>query len=121
MTNEKLMETFSSVEFHVGPFSEGGDGDGYYMVAAFGEHSSEFEEVLHLTFCDDFDPLDLLGNVQLDDNGEAFETVNDATDALVYAFSIAINEGVVTEEAIRAQVRVWPYGVSRSVFNVAPM
>ena len=113
MTEQELMSEFSKIEFHVS-----GD-DHHYMVASFGsdEVLTDLANLMCFDEFHEFEQLDNVGNVQLSDNGSPFETVNDAVDTLVEVFSAAIAGELVTEETIRAQVKVWPYGVDRSVFN----
>ena len=118
MTNEELLSTFAGIEFHVGTLSCPGGDDAYLIVAAFGsdEILTGLADLFTFDEFHEFEKLDKAGNARLSDNGCPFWTVNVAIGALVETFQVAIDEGLVTEEAIRAQVKVWPYGVDRSVF-----
>jgi hypothetical protein len=119
MTNEELLSTFAKIEFHVGSLSCPEGDDAYYIVAAFGspEILSGLANLLTFDEFHEFEKLDNAGNVQLGDNGCPFWTVKAVIGGLVETFQHAIDEGLVAEEALRAQVKVWPEGVSRSVFN----
>lgn len=111
------LQAFAKIEFHVSDAPE--EDGGSYLVAAFGSDDtlSAMADLLSFDEFNEFDKMDNAGNVSLSDNGCPFEDAQDAIKTLVEVFKIAIEEGLITETALRAQCQVWPYGVDRSVFS----
>lgn len=104
------MSQLSDIYFHMSTL------DKIYLVVNFG--SSETYDLLAEKYTlDEFEIIGEGGHMMLDDNGCDFECPSDCLDTLYDAFSIAIDEGLISKETIKGQVRYWPGGVDRSVFQ----
>lgn len=116
---QALLEAFGKIQFHVSDASHpDGEGD-CYCIASFGsdEQLSELADLLGFDEFNEWSKMDNEGNVSLDDNGCPFDNAATTIETLLEVFKPGIEEGLITSEQIRAQCRIWPYGVDRSVFS----
>lgn len=103
-TRKQLAEYLETVTWYVGDTE-----DLVYCVATVG-----IDQIVS-DVCE-FEKLDMSGNIQLDDEGIAWECHNAVVESLLYA----LQDYPVDESKIRANCINCPYGVPRNVFKVVP-